>query len=114
MNKKSKLIILKIIHTILWIILIYFIGYIWYAGIFNKKNKLLGFSIALVVGEGVVLLTNGGKCPLTIMAKRIANKNESVFDIYLPKWIAKYNIPVFTIISIIGIILVIIRVIARR
>lgn len=113
MLKKNKLITLKLIHTLLWLFIICFIGYIWYAGIFDKNTKLLWVSIVIVISEGVILLTNGWKCPLTKIAFKYAKNNETGFDIYLPKWFAKYNISFFTIIAILGIMLVIVRVLLK-
>jgi hypothetical protein len=110
MSNKNKLLIIKGVHTILWVIIVYLIGYIWYAGIFNKITRFLWVCIICVTGEGLILLTNGGICPFTHLAANYTNNHEPGFDIFLPKLIAKYNIPLFLALSVIGGLLVGIRV----
>jgi hypothetical protein len=112
MNANKKLLIIKIFHSFLWVIIVFFIGYIWYAGLFNKINNFLWISITIVISEGIILISNKGRCPITNLATYYVTKSEPGFDIFLPKWFAKYNIPFFSIIAILGIILVLFRIIS--
>ena len=107
---KKKLFIVKICHTIIWAIFIFFIGYILYTGIANRVNGFTYLSIVAVAIEGVVLLLFKWKCPLTVIAYRYTEDREAGFDIFLPKALAKYNKSIFTTIYIIGVIFVVYRI----
>ena len=110
MNKRI-LLFLKIIHTLFWVFIIYIIGYIWYAGLFNKMTYFLWICIVIVNAEGAILIGNKGICPITRLAFNFCNDPKPGFDIYLPRWLAKYNIPIFTVVAIMGMILVLSRII---
>lgn len=99
--------LIKIIHTIVWAVMVSAILYIFYCGWTNNFNLLLWLSIALILGEGVVLIFNDWHCPFTDVAKKYTDDRQDNLDIYLPNFIAKYNRLIFTIIFFVGIILVI-------
>ena len=96
MELKQKLISIKIIHTIIWLFFNLVLFYMAYAVIVNKIDKYVWIGIALIVGEGVVLLIFKKMCPLTIMARKYSDSTKDNFDIYLPNWLAKYNKIIYT------------------
>ena len=102
----SKLTLIKIIHTIVWIFFNVVLFYMAYAVIVNKIDKLVWIGVALIVLEGLVLLTFSKMCPLTIIARKYSDSTKNNFDIYLPDWLAKYNKLIYTtffIIIVVGI-----------
>ncbi len=92
----SKLTFIKIIHTIIWLFFNVVLFYMAYAVIVNKIDKYVWIGIALIIGEGLVLLVFKKMCPLTIMARNYSDSNKDNFDIYLPNWLAKYNKLIYT------------------
>jgi hypothetical protein len=103
----SKLTTIKIIHTIIWLFFNVVLFYMAYAVIINKIDKYVWMGIALISGEGLVLLIFKKICPLTIMARKYSDSTKDNFDIYLPNWLAKYNKLIYTtffIIIVFGII----------
>jgi hypothetical protein len=44
----------------------------------------------MVLVECAVLAANGGRCPLTDIARRYTKDQRPNFDIYLPLWLARY------------------------
>jgi hypothetical protein len=96
MNVKSNLILIKIIHTIIWLFFNIVLFYMAYAVIVNKIDKYVSIGIALIIGEGIVLLLFKKMCPLTIIARKYSDSNKDNFDIYLPNWLAKYNKLIYT------------------
>jgi len=108
-NKNRKLIILKIIHTIIWLFFVMVIIYILYSGIFDKVNIFTWIGIFVIMVEGVILFINRWRCPLSIYGEKYSEKTDVGFDIFLPKWVAKNNKTIFTTIYIIGVIIVIYR-----
>jgi hypothetical protein len=96
MEVKSNLIIIKIIHTIIWLFLNAVLFYIAYAVIVNKIDKYVWIGIAFIIGEGIVLAIFKKMCPLTIIARKYSDSKKDNFDIYLPNWLAKYNKLIYT------------------
>jgi len=105
----KKLISIKLIHTIIWFIFASAIIYVGYAGVFNKINRWVWICIGAVIFEGIVLLMNKGKCPLTSIAGKYTENRSSNFDIFLPEWLAKYNKTLFTSLFLAGLCLVLWR-----
>jgi polyferredoxin len=49
----------------------------------------------LVIGETVVLVLNGWRCPFTGVAARYTDDRRDNFDIFLPAWLARHNKLIF-------------------
>lgn len=109
MENTEKLLILKLLHTLVWVFFVAVIFYIVYSGIFNRITPFTWIAIGLIIGEGLVLLLFRMFCPLTLWARKYSDSKKENFDIFLPNWLAKYNKQIFTTIFIIGVVLVILR-----
>jgi hypothetical protein len=111
---KTILFLIKLIHTIVWTLFVFIIFYILYAGIANEINIYVYIAIASIIIEGLVLMINQGKCPLTNVARKyIDDDSKDNFDIFLPNWLAKHNKIIFTSIFLVGTFLVLYRSIAQ-
>jgi hypothetical protein len=111
MTNESKLIRIKIIHTLVWILFNLVIFYMLYAVITDKIDIWLWTGYGLIVLEGLVLLICKHYCPLTLLARKYSNSTKDNFDIYLPEWLARHNKLIYTTIVIAIFILTIIRLI---
>ena len=109
LSDEGKLIAIKLIHTVTWLVFVAAILYVCYAGAFNKVNSLVWYCIGLVLIEGIVLLMNKWKCPITSLAHKYTDTHPIGFDIFLPKWLAKYNKFLFSTLFFIGVLLVLWR-----
>ena len=112
MENKTKLHLIKIIHTLIWVFFNFVIFYMLYAVIVNKLDKWLWIGYGLIVLEGLTLLIFKMVCPLTLMARKYSNSTKDNFDIYLPNWLAKYNKLIYTGILIFISIITIYRLVA--
>ena len=108
-NPRCILLIIKVLHTVIWAFFVLTILYILYAAILNRIGTLLWISIGLIVVEGIILLMNGGRCPLTRLGEKYTEQADVGFDIFLPKWLAKNNKTIFTTLYFVGVIIVIYR-----
>lgn len=106
---KTKLTLIKITHTLIWVFFNFVIFYMLYAVIINKLDIWLWIGYALIVLEGITLLIFKFFCPLTILARRYSDSTKDNFDIYLPNWLAKHNKTIYTGIMLIIIIITIYR-----
>jgi hypothetical protein len=107
MKAETKLVTVKLIHTLIWLFFNVVIFYMLYAVIIGRLDKWLWICYGLVILEGIVLLAFKLSCPLTIVAARYSDSTKDNFDIYLPNWLAKYTKLIYTsIVAIIAIITV--------
>jgi hypothetical protein len=109
MTPSVKLLLIKIIHTVIWIFFVSVILYIVYCGIYDHITIFTWIAIILVIMEGLVLLIFKYYCPLTLIARKYSDSQKDNFDIFLPEWLAKYNKLTFTTLYLIGVIMVLIR-----
>ncbi len=115
MNDPSKpnavLIGIKLLHTAVWLFFVGCIVAIPIAGFRQRFAQAVVLSV-LVFIECAILALNRGRCPLTDIAARytVADQHRADnFDIYLPRWIARYNKPLFGTLFIAGELFVLAR-----
>jgi hypothetical protein len=111
--KGNQLLIIKSIHTLIWLFFNVVIFYLLYAVLINKIDIWVWICIGLVFLEGVVLLLFNMFCPLTLLARKYSNSSKHNFDIFLPNWLAKYNKLIYTSIFVFAILLLIYRIISN-
>ncbi|AKQ47330.1 hypothetical protein TH63_19465 [Rufibacter radiotolerans] len=102
MASNPKLILLKIIHTLIWVFFNVVIFYLLYAVIADKIDKWVWICVGLVILEGVVLLIFNRFCPITLIARKYSDSQQDNFDIYLPNWLARYNKEIYTTIFLVA------------
>ncbi len=107
----TKLTLIRIIHTIIWVFFNVVIFYLAYSVICNKIDKWVWICIGIILLEGLVLLLFKKMCPVTLIARRYSDSSKDNFDIYLPNWLAKYNKLIYTIIVVIILLILVYRLI---
>ena len=109
MQDQTKLVVIKVIHTLVWLFFNVVIFYMLYAVLSNKIGMGLWIGYGLFVLEGITLLAFKFFCPLTVLARRYSDSPKDNFDIYLPEWLAKYTKLIYTTILVIILLLTIYR-----
>ena len=97
----SMLRVIKIVHTVAWAALVAVIFAIPVMAWLNRLTPVVVLT-AVMLAEVAVLLANGWRCPLTLLAARYTDDRRANFDIYLPLWLAANNKRVFGTIFIGG------------
>jgi hypothetical protein len=100
MTNENKLIVVKIVHTAIWIFFNVVIFYMLFAAITGRLDKWLWIGYGIILLETITLIAFRFYCPLTVIGRRYSDSTEENFDIYLPKWLAKYNKQIYTSILI--------------
>jgi hypothetical protein len=103
---ERALVAVKLLHTAIWALMAACVLAIPVFGWARRFDWALGAS-ALVLGECAVLAMNRGRCPLTGVAARYTDNRAENFDIYLPRWLARYNKQIFGTLFIAGEVIVI-------
>jgi hypothetical protein len=110
MSERSKLIVVKTLHTLVWIFFNVVIFYFLYAVIVDNINKWVWICLGLIGVETCILLAFGNVCPITLVARNYSQSSKDNFDIYLPNWLARYNKQIYSAIVIIGTAILIYRI----
>jgi len=99
----------KSVHTVLFIFLSGALVVLLYEVIADKITVLTWIAVALFLAEGVVLIANDWKCPLTSYAERLGSTHGQVTDIFLPKWFADRVFQIYGVLWAIALIFLTIR-----
>ena len=93
-HRPGALLAVKIVHTLAWA---FFAGCIvaipvvsWFG-----HHTAVAWLIGIVFVEVAILLVNGWRCPLTILAERFTHERHDNFDIFLTPWLARHNKRIF-------------------
>jgi hypothetical protein len=114
MKSKTKLRLIKIIHTVIWIFFNFVIFYMLYAAIANKLDLWLWMGYGFVYLEGLTLLVFKNHCPLNLLARKYTNSTKANFDIYLPSWLAKYTKLIYTTIFAIACVITLYQILNQQ
>jgi hypothetical protein len=108
-TQHKKLVLVKVIHTLIWLFYNVVIFYLLYAVSLGEINKWVWICLGLIALEGLVLVAFKNFCPLTLVARKYSSSVRDNFDIYIPNWIARHNKKIYTVIVLIAVVILIIR-----
>ncbi len=103
------LFLVKLIHTILFLILNACVVYILYSGLADRFTRWTRVALVLMAGESIVLLFNDWRCPLTVFAENLGAVDGSVSDIFLPRWFADHLFDIYAPLFVAGCLILIFR-----
>ncbi|HPJ09338.1 MAG TPA: hypothetical protein PLS51_01815 [Flavobacterium sp.] len=109
MKASTKLVWVKLLHTLIWLFFNVVIFYLLYAVIANRIDFWVWLCIALLVLEGFILLVFKMVCPITLIARKYSDSPKDNFDIYLPNWLAKHNKMIYTAIVLVALAILVYR-----
>ena len=90
----EMLILIKVAHTAVWALVagaIVALPFLAWRGAFGWA----AVCSALALAECALLLANGRRCPMTDWAARYTSDRSLNFDIYIPRWLARWNAAIF-------------------
>ena len=93
---------IKLVHTIVWVIMAGASFYAIYSAFVGRFDGRFWLAAGLIAGEVTVLVAGGWKCPLTSVAERYTEERGDAFDIYLPGWLARHNVKIFSTLLALG------------
>ena len=100
---------IKTVHTLLLIFMIILVGITFFTLLLDKISHITWIGIGFIFLEGLILLINGWKCPLTVYAQDLGDGDGSVTGIFLPKFIANQMLRIFGMISVICFVMLLVR-----
>ena len=95
--------VIKLAHTVVWALLV---AVILAIPVMAWQDRFTATAVltAIMLGEVLVLVVNGWRCPLTDLAARYTDDRRANFDIYLPLWLAANNKRIFGSIFAAGVV----------
>lgn len=110
----NAFLLLKISHTLLWVIFAAATIYILHGVCVMRCNRLFFLCLFSLIGETIAMAMNNWVCPITNIARKLTEHNaEMGFDIFLPKCIVKVNTFVFAFLFSLSIFIFIINCIIK-
>ncbi|OGO43767.1 MAG: hypothetical protein A2137_02960 [Chloroflexi bacterium RBG_16_58_8] len=103
--ENKKVFIIKLIHAILFLLLVFCLFDVLFIAIARRYDWTLFPAMGIIAFDGIVILFNRGRCPLTTLAERYGAKNGAVTSIFLPKFLARYVFKFFGVLSSVELIL---------
>ena len=88
---------IKFIHSVLFFLLIFCLLYILYRCINRSYDWTLFAAMGVILIDGLAIVLNHRRCPLTTLAERYGAENGAVTDIFLPAWAARHVFKFFTV-----------------
>lgn len=110
MKNTRKILLIKLVHTVIWAFFVFVIFYVLYTGITDTVNHFTWIGIAAIILEGLTLALFKMFCPLTLLARKYSDSTKANFDIFLPHWLAQHNKVIFTSLFLIALIIAIYRI----
>jgi len=95
--------VIKLAHTVVWGLLVAVILAIPVMA-WQERVTATAVLTGIMLGEVLVLVVNGWRCPLTDLAARYTDDRRANFDIYLPLWLAANNKRIFGSIFAAGVV----------
>jgi hypothetical protein len=105
----AVIVTIKLAHTVVFLVIMGFVLQATLSGIRDRLSRWTAVSAAVVVGEGLVLGLNGGRCPLTVVVEDLGDAHGSVSDIFLPDWVARHIAHISSGLLLLGLITLIVR-----
>jgi hypothetical protein len=100
----KKIFAIKFVHSVIFIFMVACLVYILYCAIAGRYDWTLLAALVAISVEGLALLLNRGRCPLTSLAEKYGAVNGAVTDIFLPDWLTRHTFKIATILVVIELI----------
>lgn len=97
--------VIKSVHTVIFLLLSGLLGIFLYEVIVNRISLFTWIAVTLFLAEGVILIVNRGRCPLTAYAEHLGSPHGQITDTFLPKWFADRVFIIYTVLFIGGLLL---------
>jgi len=79
------------------------IVYVWWCALSGRRGRVLRWAIAALASEGVLVVANGGDCPLGPLGDRIGDA-VPLFELVLSPRAAKRAVPTLGMVTVAGLV----------
>lgn len=100
---------IKVAHTVAFFLMSAVLLLMVYEVVVGRITLISWHAAGLFLAEGIVLLLNRGRCPLTSMAERLGASSGQITDLFLPKWFADRVFKVYGVLFVGSLVLLAVR-----
>jgi hypothetical protein len=93
----NKVFVVKFIHSILFWLMVFCLFYVLYCAIADKYDWTLLVAVGIIILEGLSLVFNHWRCPLTTLAEKYGAENGAVTHLFMPVFCARYVFKFFMV-----------------
>ena len=101
--------LVKVVHTVAFHMMSAVLLMMVYEVVVDRITWITWNAAGLFLAEGIVLVLNRGRCPLTSMAERLGASSGQITDLFLPKWFADQIFKVYGAVFVASLALLAIR-----
>ena len=98
----------RAVHTGITAWFLFAIGYVWWCALAGRRDTLLRVAVSGLIGEGALVMANGGDCPLGGFQERVGDPTP-LFELLLSPTAARRAVPFLGAVAGVGIALLGIR-----
>lgn len=98
--------LLKTMHTIIWALMAGANFLAFYGALIGRFDAWFWVPASLLALEILIMAINRWKCPLTTIVEKYTQERQANFDIYLPEWLARYNVQIFAGLMVVEVLIV--------
>ena len=102
---------IKFIHTVVFVVLSALLAGLLYEVIANRMTAITWIAVTLFLAEGIVLVLNRWRCPLTAIAEKLGSPHGQVTDTLLPKWLADRVFQIYSGLFVGALVFIVVRLI---
>jgi len=99
--------LIRLVHGLISLFFLGCIAGIYYSGITNSPSVWAYLAVTALLVEGLVVFANHGTCPLGKVHHKYGD-DKTFFELFLPKRLAKRAIPFFSVVTLVGVVLLLI------
>jgi hypothetical protein len=103
--------LVKVVHTVAFYMMSTALLVMVYEVVLDRITWITWNAAGLFLAEGIVLLLNRGRCPMTSMAEGLGASSGQITDLFLPKWFADQIFKVYGVLFVASLALLFIRLI---
>jgi hypothetical protein len=100
----KKVFAIKLFHSFIFFFMVACLFYVLYCAIFRRYDWTLLIALVAIFIEGLALLLNRWRCPLTTLAEKYGAANGAVTGIFLPDWLTRHTFKISMVIVTIELI----------
>jgi len=101
---------IKSVHTIAFVPLSGLLFVLVYEAVTGNITSVTWIAVGVFLAQGVLLLANNGRCPLTKYAEELGSTHGQVTDFFFPKWFADHVFQVYGALFFLSLVLLVVRV----
>jgi hypothetical protein len=106
--------VIKTVHTVVFVLLSVLLAALVYEVLANRITAVTWIAVTLFMAEGIILMTNGWRCPLTTYAEKLGSTHGQITDTFLPKWFADRIFKIYTVLYAGSLVVLVIRLLDLR